>query len=211
LFYIESTDKDASGFVYFTMRPDKVRCRASEATFAFDTNTLELVPHDEVVDVRSRRAQAAQLSEDAPAIRAIRQVLGGRRMPFTALSLAAAQVSGIGEKSIRRVIDRYVSSDPGDPAALWIETYVRATNARMISCRPVQTAKPAEPDARKSKSDSADRPEIRMDAGFGKFGKVGRVGKFGRKEGASPCCRLSRQRLLFQSERRRPETRKIFA
>jgi len=53
-------------------------------------------------------------------------------MKKTELIVTATTQSSEGKRRVRCVVDRYCSSDPADPHAPWIETYVRQNNTRLV-------------------------------------------------------------------------------
>lgn len=142
LIYIDATDKDSQGVRMLTMNPDKVRCMAERCSFRLDTATMHVEVMDRIVDAAALRARAAQMADDAEAIRAIRDALMDGGMKLAALAREASEMSGIRDGTIRRVIERYASQDPDDPDALWIETRMNVHNVRYFSL-PVSRAKQA--------------------------------------------------------------------
>ena len=139
LLYIESTGKDGIGMVTMTIRPDKVRCVVKEATFRLNTHTMEVTALPVVVDVEAMRRRAAHLKEDADLIQAVKHALRNGGMPkFRLIELVAAS-SGVGQRTVRTVVARYLGSDTADEKALWIETYIRSNNTRLIELRPRPT------------------------------------------------------------------------
>lgn len=136
LIYIDATDKDADGVRILTMDPDKVRCMAERRSFRLDTATMKIEAMDRIVDAAAVRARAAQMVEDDDAIRAIRNALMDGGMKLMALASEASKESGISERTIRKIIDRYSSSDPADKDALWLETRMQTQNVRYFSLPP---------------------------------------------------------------------------
>ncbi len=140
LLYIESIkDRDS---VTMTVQPDKVRAIVREATFRLDLVTMAVHALPHVVDVAERLRMAKHRREDADLIEHIRAALkqAGGGMTKTALIEQVAATSGVGQKTVRGVVNRYLGNDPADTGALWIETYVRATNTRRVSLAPAQAA-----------------------------------------------------------------------
>jgi hypothetical protein len=160
LIYIEATDKDAAGVVLLTMTPDKVRCHVREATFKLDTRSMQIEPQNEVIDVPARRARAERMEQDAPAIRAICNVLQGGSKPFRELSTTAAGLCGIGERTMRKVIERYAGNDADDLDAIWLETYQREYNTRLFSLPPSPRCPdgPSHPSGGPGESSRRSRP-----------------------------------------------------
>ena len=136
LIYIDATDKDSDGVRILTMDPDKVRCMAQRCSFRLDTATMKIEAMDRIVDAAAVRARAAQMVEDDDAIRAIRNALMDGGMKLMALASEAAKESGISERTIRKIIDRYSSQDPKDADALWIENRMQTQNVRYFSLPP---------------------------------------------------------------------------
>jgi hypothetical protein len=136
MLYIEASDKDALGVVILTVKPDKVRCKVVEASYRLDTNTMTVEPLDEVVDVVAQRRRAEQEAEDAALIVAVRHALRTTGMPKYRLIQQVAAATDVGERTVRAVVNRYLGTDPQDPHALWLETYIRANNTRYVSLKP---------------------------------------------------------------------------
>jgi hypothetical protein len=136
LIYIEATDKDPLGLVTLTMRPDKVRCAVQERSFQLDTKTMHVRALDAVVDVHSMLVATRQREEDAAVIAEVRSALAGSGMNFTALIERVMQASGKPRKAVVAVVERYLSDDPIDERALWIETRLRFNNTRYIALKP---------------------------------------------------------------------------
>lgn len=133
LYYIESVKNASSGLSTLTFKLDKVRCLATPATFELDVSTMQLRSLPQVVDVKLLRLRAEQMLEDAELIDVVRNCLHYGSMKKTELIVAATSQSSVGKKRIRCVVERYCSSDPADPNAPWIETYVRQNNTRLVS------------------------------------------------------------------------------
>lgn len=140
LIYVESIkDHDA---VIITAKPDKVRCFAEEATFRLDLATMNVRALPYVVDVAERLRVEQQRREDADVIEHVRATLkaAGGGMAKTALVEKTAAASGVGQKKVRSVVNRWLGSDPDDTRALWIETYISATNTLRVSLAPRHAA-----------------------------------------------------------------------
>lgn len=136
MLYIEATDKDAAGVVTLTIKPDKVRCAVKEASFTLDTRTMEVTPCDSVVDVASILETQRRAADDPPVIEAVRSALTNGGMSHTELIDAVMRTAGTPRARVRDVVDRYCSTDPSDPKALWIETRMRSNNFRHIGLKP---------------------------------------------------------------------------
>jgi hypothetical protein len=136
LIYIEATDKDASGLVTLTMRPDKVRCAVRETTFQLDTKTMKVSALNQVVDVAAMLEAKRRYEEDKPVIELVRQLLKDAGLNYTVLVERLAHAAGKSRNAVSRVVDRYLSQDPTEPAALWIETRLSLKNARHIALKP---------------------------------------------------------------------------
>lgn len=133
LYYIESLKDEATGLTTLTFKLDKVRCLATPATFELDVSTMQVMALPQVVDLKSLRLRSEQMLDDAQLIDAVRHCLGNGSMKKTELIVAATSQSSAGKHSVRRVVERYCSSDPTDPHALWIETYIRQNNTHLVS------------------------------------------------------------------------------
>ncbi|MFM9917851.1 MAG: hypothetical protein ACKVOX_18770 [Rhizobacter sp.] len=138
LLYIEATDKDAGGIVTLTIKPDKVRCVVTEASFTLDTKTMQVTACDSVVDVASILEHKRRQKEDPPVIEAIRTALARGGMTITAL-VDTVTKQGFNRRQVRDVVDRYSSTHPADPEAIWIETFMKINNARHIGLKPRAT------------------------------------------------------------------------
>lgn len=136
LIYIEATPKDAVGIVTLTMKPDKVRCAIRESTFQLDTRTMDLRRLDHVVDVAALNEAARQRQEDDEVIAVVLRILRPGGMPHTALLDRVVKETGKSRTASQRVVDRYLSDDPTDQDALWIETKLRANNTRHVGLKP---------------------------------------------------------------------------
>lgn len=134
LIYIEATEKDAQGLVTLTMRPDKVRCAIGECSFRLNTRTMELLPLDQVVDVRAVEEARAQRREDEGLILVVSDELRTGGLNHTELVKRVRASSGESRSRVERVIERYTSRTP-QPWAIWSET-LGASNARYISTWP---------------------------------------------------------------------------
>lgn len=119
--------------VTLTFKLDKVRCLATPATFELDVSTMHVRALPQVVDVKSLLLRANQMLEDAELIDVVRNCLGSGVMKKTELIAAARSQSSGSKRRVRCVVDRYCSSDPADPHAPWIETYVRQNNTHLVS------------------------------------------------------------------------------
>lgn len=135
LIYIEATEKDAQGMVTLTMRPDKVRCAIGESSFRLNTKTMQLDALEQVVDVQAIKAAQDQRREDQPVIEAIDAILANGGMNHTELIRRARDETGMSRLRVERIFERYVSSDPAAPGALWSQTRGLA-NARYIARMP---------------------------------------------------------------------------
>lgn len=133
LYYIESLKDEATGLTTLTFKLDKVRCLATPTTFELDVLTMQVRALPQPVDMKSLRLRSKQMLDDAQLINAVRHCLGDGSMKKTELIIAATSQSSVGKHSVRRVVERYCSSDPTDPHALWIETYVRQNNTHLVS------------------------------------------------------------------------------
>lgn len=135
LVYLDATEKDATGIVTVTMRPDKVRCAIKEATFQIDTATLTVRPLATVVDVQAIKAAQEQRREDQSLIDVIDSTLAAGGMNHTELVRRVRDETGLSRLRVERVIERYISAEPGAPGALWSETR-GLSNARYIARMP---------------------------------------------------------------------------
>lgn len=138
LLYIESVEDPGTGLVTMTIRPDKVRCAIREASFRLDKRTMLVTALDAVIDVAAIERRQANLLEDADLIAVVHGVLRPGGMPMTALVEKVMEAGGVGKRSAKRVVDRYLGTDAADKHALWLETYIRATNTRYIAHPPSQ-------------------------------------------------------------------------
>lgn len=136
MIYIEATDKDPTGVVTLTMKPDKVRCAIKEATFTLDTKCMQVRALDHVVDVGALLEAKRRHEEDGPLIASISAVLRHGGKPRTDLVAAAVQQSGQSRTAVMRVLERYCTEDPEDQRALWLETRLKFNNTRHVAMRP---------------------------------------------------------------------------
>jgi hypothetical protein len=133
LLYIESTEDKATARVTMTMRPDKVRCDVKETTFRLDKNTMRVMVLETVIDVGAIERRHAQLKEDADLIAVVRGILKDGGLSSTALVAKVMEIGSVGRPTASRVINRYLGTDPADKLALWMQTYIRENNTRLIS------------------------------------------------------------------------------
>lgn len=136
LLYIEATDKDPTGIVTLTMKPDKVRCIVKETTFRLDTRTMEVQALNHVIDVGAIRDAEQRRKEDAELIAVIQRLLSDGGMPHTKLVDMARSANGAKKSHIADVIERYAATGDDDNGALWNETRLATNNARHISLIP---------------------------------------------------------------------------
>lgn len=134
LFYIDATDKDPLGVVTLTIRPDKVRCFAKEATFTLNTKTMEVRHSDSVVDVVSIIDANRRTQEDAPVIACIKGALNSGPMNSTDLFKLVSKEGGKSFDHVRDVAKRYSSTNSKDSHALWLEE-TGLNNARIFSLK----------------------------------------------------------------------------
>lgn len=139
LFYLESIENPPR-VVTITMSPDKVRSPAKEASFQLNRDTMILRSLNDVVNVKAILGREQQMKNDEEVIRLIEAAITPMGMPYTKVVEAVTSQSKFGARTVRAVLDRYVSADPTDNAALWIETILRVNNVRQISMRPKATA-----------------------------------------------------------------------
>ena len=135
MLYIESTERDPTGIVTLTMRPDKVRCAIREGTFTLDTKTMEVRALDYVVDVAAIQAAQRHQAEDASLIECFTNALAKGGMKHTELIDAVLNTSDAPRRRVQEVFDRYCSITPGDSRARWIETRMRLNNTRHIALK----------------------------------------------------------------------------
>lgn len=135
LLYIEATPKDPAGLVTLTVKPDKVRCAVRETTFQLDTKSMDLHRLNHVVDVEAINQAQRQQQEDHEIIALVQDALTGGGMNHTALLDRVVRDSKRSRTVVQRVVDRYLSNDPKDPRALWIETRLRANNTRHVGLK----------------------------------------------------------------------------
>jgi hypothetical protein len=133
LIYIEATEKDSYGKITFTMKPDKVRCLAEEASFEFDSINNLLTELDHVVDVESINNAQEQLAKDEPIIAIITELLNKQDYPITELVKTTKRHCNFGEKYLRALIERYLDSNPDSISVKWIEKPQGLNNTKMIS------------------------------------------------------------------------------
>lgn len=139
LVYIESTEKDAQGFVTLTMTPDKVRAKVKPLSFRLDTHRMRLEPMDRVVDVAARNRADEQRRADQELIGLVTKCLrngGKNRTQLVVEVYDLARGTSHSRRDVERVIAEYCSTDPTSPTALWIETRMRMNNGRHIGLKP---------------------------------------------------------------------------
>lgn len=136
LIYLDATEKDAMGVKTITLRPDKTRCAIKPATFTLDTNTMTVRALDRVIDVQEMERNKRQREADADVIEAIDDALASAGMNRSELIERAGASCGHGQRTVRRVLDRYCSDNVDDTHALWLVTHMRFNNARHISRNP---------------------------------------------------------------------------
>jgi len=138
LIYIESTEKDDSGFTTITMKPDKVRCVAKPISFKLNTQNLVLVVLDETVDVSSFNQSVSQFERDKPVIDMVKEELGTEVLPITTLAnmVTKRKDCKYGFKYIKALIERYIDTNENRIAVFWYESKERLNNARMICLAP---------------------------------------------------------------------------
>lgn len=136
LFYLHATEKDERGIKTITLTPDKTRCDVKAATFTLDTSSMTVSALDRVIDVQEMEKAKRQRQEDAEVIQAIDEALMSGGMNRTELIDLASASSGHGAKSVRKVLDRYLSEDKEDTNALWLLTRMRHNNTQYVSRRP---------------------------------------------------------------------------
>ena len=135
LFYLESIENPPR-VVTITMTPDKVRSPAKQASFQLDRDTMIVRSLDDVVDVKAFLTREQQMRDDEDVIRLIEAAITPMGKPYTKVVEAVTSQSNFGARTVRAVLDRYVSADPADDSALWIETILRVNNVRQISMKP---------------------------------------------------------------------------
>lgn len=133
LFYIDSVKDHLKGIATLTFRIDKTRCKAVPLTFELELSTLEIRPLPKVVDIKEIQKRKEQLEKDADAIKTIKQCISAGEMKKTELIALVVEQSGIGRRHIVQVVDRYSSQGTEEADALWVETYMRQNNARVLS------------------------------------------------------------------------------
>jgi hypothetical protein len=89
-----------------------------------------------VIDVQELERAKRQRDEDAEMIQAIDEALHSGGMNRTELISLASASSGHGAKSVRKVLDRYLSDDKDDSRALWLLSRMRLNNVQYVSRRP---------------------------------------------------------------------------
>jgi len=136
LLYIEATDKDPSGMVTLTIRPDKVRCAIKEATFVLDTKCMAVRPLGHVVDVGAIVEAGRRRHQDAPLIDAIDACLKQGGIPRTDLIKRVTRDTAETRNHVIQVLDRYCTDDMDDSGALWVEMRIRMNNTRHVSIKP---------------------------------------------------------------------------
>ncbi|GAB3757313.1 hypothetical protein GCM10028796_01270 [Ramlibacter monticola] len=136
LIYAHATDKDAGGRVTITLTPDKVRCNAQKRSFQLDIINMEVCALDALVDVASLLETRQRLESDRPIIDQVERALSAGGLNHTVLLDRVSEATGESRNAVRKVVDRYMGSDPSDERALWLETRLRVNNTRYISVRP---------------------------------------------------------------------------
>lgn len=136
LFYLHATEKDERGVRTITLTPDKTRCDVKAATFTLDTTSMTVRALDRVIDVQELERAKRQRQEDAEVIQAIDEALSSSGMNRTELIELASASSGHGARAVRKVLDRYLSEDKEDAAALWLLTRLRHNNTQYVSRKP---------------------------------------------------------------------------
>lgn len=132
LIYIEATEKDSNGKITFTMKPDKVRCLAEEASFEFDSINNLLIELDHVVNVESINDAQEQLKKDEPIIAIIIDLLGQQDYPITELVKTTKGHCNFGEKYLRALIERYLDTNPDSVSVKWVEKRQGLNNTKLI-------------------------------------------------------------------------------
>lgn len=132
LIYIDATEKDSDGKITFTMKPDKVRCLAEEASFEFDSVNNILTELNHIVDVESINDAQEQLKADEPIIAIIMQLLGYKDYPITELVKTTKRQCNYGDKYLRALIDRYLDTNPDSSNVKWVEKRQGLNNTKMI-------------------------------------------------------------------------------
>jgi hypothetical protein len=132
LFYIEATEKDSQGKIIFTMKPDKVRCLAEEASFDFDSKNNVLTELDHVVDIGSINDAQEQLKKDEPIVAIILQLLGQKDYPITELVKTTRRHCHFGEKYLRALVERYLDTNLNSIDVKWVEKKQGINNTKMI-------------------------------------------------------------------------------
>lgn len=118
-----------------TLTPDKVRCNAQKRSFQLDTINMEVCALDALVDVASLLENRQRLESDRPIIDQVKRALSTGGLNYTVLLERVSEAIGESRNAVRKVVERYVGSDPSDERALWLETRLRANNTRFISLR----------------------------------------------------------------------------
>lgn len=136
LLYLDATEKDSGGMVTLTIRPDKVRCAVQETTFQLNTRTMEIRALDHVVNVSAMVEAKERFDDDRPLIASVRSALSSGGMNYTALLERVIEDTGRSRRTVTKLVDRYMATDPEEPKALWIETRLRTNNARHVSLKP---------------------------------------------------------------------------
>lgn len=132
LIYIEATEKDINGKITFTMKPDKKRCLAEQASFEFDSINNLLTELDHVVDVQSINDVQEQLKSDEPIIAIIVELLSYKDYAITELVKTTKRQCNYGDKYLRALIERYLDTNPDSSNVKWIEKRQGLNNTKMI-------------------------------------------------------------------------------
>jgi len=136
LLYIEAGEKDADGIVTLTIKPDKARCAVRKVSFRLNTTTMQATELPRVVDVAAELADRKQREQDAELIGAARSALAAGGLAHSELIKRVCAETGQGRNSVAKVVNRYLSDDPNDSHALWLETRFFTNNTRHVSLKP---------------------------------------------------------------------------
>jgi hypothetical protein len=132
LFYISATEKDNKGKIIFTIKPDKKRCLAEEASFEFDSTNSVLTELDHVVDIGSINDAQEQLKKDDPIVAIILQLLNQKDYPITELVKTTRRHCHFGEKYLRALLERYLDTNLNSIDVKWVEKKQGINNTKMI-------------------------------------------------------------------------------